>query len=116
MNVTAGIVNALAGMGNDRRFLQIQAPVQGGNSGGPLLDMSGHVVGVIVSKMNDIWAAENLGEIPQNVNFAINGWAARAFLDANGVRYTTGASTETMAVPDIADRVRESTLMIECWQ
>ena len=46
--VTAGIVSALAGPGDDRRLIQITAPVQPGSSGGPVLDSSGNVVGVVV--------------------------------------------------------------------
>jgi hypothetical protein len=41
-NVSVGNVSALAGLHDDSRYLQISAPVQPGNSGGPLLDASGH--------------------------------------------------------------------------
>jgi S1-C subfamily serine protease len=51
-NFTLGNVTALAGLRDDSRMLQISAPVQPGNSGGPLLDETGAVVGVIVSKLN----------------------------------------------------------------
>lgn len=115
MIVTAGIVNALAGLGNDRRFIQIQAPVHGGNSGGPLLDGSGNVVGVIVSKL-DVAFAEAANELPQNLNFAVSGWTARAFLDSNGVRYGSRPSDAAMQTADIADQARPATVMIECWQ
>ena len=43
--VTSGIISSLAGVLNDTRFLQISAPVQPGNSGGPLLDTGGTIVG-----------------------------------------------------------------------
>ena len=52
--ITSGNVSALAGLQNDSRFIQISAPVQPGNSGGPLVDASGNVVGVIVSKLNAV--------------------------------------------------------------
>src|SRR5690242_7733884 len=51
-NVTTGTVSALAGLGNDTRFLQMTAPVQPGNSGGPLFDQSGLIVGIVESKLN----------------------------------------------------------------
>ena len=59
-------------MGDDSRYLQISAPVQPGNSGGPLLDQDGNVVGVVSAKLNalKLMLATN-GDIPQNVNFAI---------------------------------------------
>ncbi|MBT5861197.1 MAG: trypsin-like serine protease [Alphaproteobacteria bacterium] len=71
--VTTGAVSALAGPGDDRRIMQITAPVQPGNSGGPLLDGAGNVVGVVVAKLDAILVAEAIGDIPQNVNFAIQG-------------------------------------------
>jgi serine protease Do len=51
-NFTSGSITALSGLADDSRFLQISAPVQPGNSGGPLIDKFGSVVGVIVSKLN----------------------------------------------------------------
>ncbi|MFV3492931.1 trypsin-like peptidase domain-containing protein, partial [Mycobacterium tuberculosis] len=50
-NFTLGNVTALAGLRDDSRYLQISAPVQSGNSGGPLLDGSGNVVGVVTAKL-----------------------------------------------------------------
>jgi len=67
-NFTSGSVTALAGFRDDSRYLQISAPVQPGNSGGPLLDQSGNLVGVVSAKLNalNIMLATN-GDIPQNV-------------------------------------------------
>ena len=54
-NFTTGSVTALAGLGDDSRFYQISAPVQPGNSGGPLLDENGNLVGIVTSKLN-VWS------------------------------------------------------------
>ena len=51
MNLTTGTISALAGIGEDTRMIQFTAPIQPGNSGGPLLDQSGHVVGIVTSKL-----------------------------------------------------------------
>jgi S1-C subfamily serine protease len=72
-SVTTGTVSALAGIGNDARFLQMTVPVQPGNSGGPLLDLQGRVVGIVVGKLDALQVASVIGDIPQNVNFAIKG-------------------------------------------
>ena len=53
-NFTTGVVTALAGIGDDSRFYQISAPVQPGNSGGPLLDENGNLIGVVSSKLNSL--------------------------------------------------------------
>jgi S1-C subfamily serine protease len=63
LNVTNGIVSGLAGPEADERVLQTTAPVQPGNSGGPLIDGGGRVIGVVVARL-DI-------EEAQNVNYAI---------------------------------------------
>jgi len=78
-NFTTGNISATAGIGDDTRMLQISAPVQPGNSGGPLLDEAGNVVGVVVAKLNALSISKIANDIPQNVNFAIkSSIAARA--------------------------------------
>lgn len=72
LTVTTGTINRLSGVRADSRLLQISAPVQPGNSGGPLLDVSGNVIGVVVGKLDALKVAGATGDIPQNVNFAVN--------------------------------------------
>jgi hypothetical protein len=115
LNITTGTVSALAGPGNDRRFIQISAPVQPGNSGGPLLDLSGNVVGIIVGKLDAIKVAQATGDIPQNVNFAISALSARAFLDSQNVQYETAPSEVQHSAADVAAMARQYTVRIECW-
>jgi serine protease Do len=113
-NVAAGNITALAGLGNDSRFLQMSAPVQPGNSGGPLLDRNGNVVGVVVSKLNALNVASVTGDIPQNVNFAIKASVAAAFLDAQHVTHTEGAGAAVLSTPDIAERANSLTAQVVC--
>ena len=115
-NVTTGTISALAGLGNDTRFLQITAPVQPGNSGGPLLDQSGNIVGVVVSKLDTMRIAKATGDIPQNINFAINGTVAKAFLDATSVEYETSASSNSMGAAEIGAAAKKFTLLLECYR
>ena len=69
--VTDGIINSFSGAGNDPRVFQISAPIQTGNSGGPLVDMTGNVIGIVASKLDAQAIARQTGDIPQNVNYAI---------------------------------------------
>jgi len=114
MNVTTGTVSALAGIGNDVTQLQITAPVQPGNSGGPLLDKSGNVVGVVVAKLNAIDMASQTGALPENVNFAVKAEIARAYLDSRGVDYVGRGSGKAKEVADISDAARAYTVFITC--
>ena len=113
-NVTSGNVTALAGWRDDPRYFQISAPVQPGNSGGPLLDMSGNVAGVIVAKLDALRIAKVIHDIPQNVNFAIKGTVATKFLDDHGIRYGSAGSGGTLSPPDVSDKARAFTVLIEC--
>jgi uncharacterized protein len=115
-NVTTGTVNALAGLGNDSRYLQISAPVQPGNSGGPLFDQSGNVAGIVVSKFDAMKVARATGDIPQNINFAISGTVAKAFLDAHGVEYETAISTKKIEAAEIGASAKKFTVLIECYR
>lgn len=85
--VTTGIVSSTAGPFDDVRILQITSPVQPGNSGGPLLDESANVVGVVVGTFGLLEIAEVTGKIPQNINIAIKASIVRNFLDTHDVPY-----------------------------
>ena len=112
--LTRGDISALAGLRDDQNQLQISAPVQRGNSGGPLLDRSGNVVGVIVSKLNAQRVAERTGDIPQNVNFAIKPDRAIGFLRRNGVTPRTAASGAERPAAEVGDIAHPSTLFLQC--
>jgi len=114
-NFTLGNVSALVGLGEDSRYLQISAPVQPGNSGGPLLDQNGNLIGVVSAKLNalKLMVATN-GDIAQNVNFAIKSSIVTSFLEANGVGYATGAATQPMQPADLADLAKGLSVYVEC--
>jgi len=104
--VTGGQVNALAGIGNDPTRIQISAPIQPGNSGGPILDRSGNLSGLVVSKLKD-------GAM-QNVNFGIKPEIIRLFLAANGVVPKTGTLARKLDGTILAGQARTFTFQIEC--
>jgi S1-C subfamily serine protease len=112
--VTTGIVSSLSGMRNDSRFLQISAPVQPGNSGGPLFDTTGQIVGVVTGKLDGLRVAVATGSIPENINFAIKTGALRDFLDNSVVPYQTTEPKAELKTTDIAGNARPYTMLISC--
>jgi hypothetical protein len=54
------------------------------------------------------------GRVPQNVNFAIKGEIARAFLDSKGINYQTAQSNQNLSVAEVGDVAGPSTVYIEC--
>ncbi len=115
-NVTRGSVNALAGLHNDQDILQMDAAVQPGSSGGPLFDLSGNVVGIVVTKLNAKLIAEEMGDFPQNVNFAIKGRVARLFLADQGVEVVTAPPGAPRSAADVGDIGCQTTTLVECWK
>ncbi|MHB2169806.1 trypsin-like peptidase domain-containing protein [Alsobacter sp. R-9] len=114
-NFTLGNVTALAGIRDDSRMLQISAPVQPGNSGGPLLDETGAVVGVVVAKLNALKLAAATDDLAQNVNFAIKGSVAQAFAESQGLRLDTAAPDRPALKPaDLAERAKAFTGLVDC--
>ena len=113
--ISRGVINSLAGWGNDSRHIQYDAPTQPGNSGGPVLDLSGNVVGIVSSGLSQRYAEET-GHIAQNVNFAVKSFVAEAFLSSNGVDFETAESIEKMETADIAEKAETFTVLVGCWE
>lgn len=68
---TEGVISAKSGIGGLVRYFQVSVPIQPGNSGGPLVNRNGEVVGMVTAKLNEIYALDKTGSLPQNVNYAL---------------------------------------------
>jgi S1-C subfamily serine protease len=66
-----GVINAISGVRNDPKSFQISIPIQPGNSGGPLFNDKGEVIGIVTSSLDAQATSTVAGNFPQNVNFAI---------------------------------------------
>jgi len=116
LNITRGSVSSLKGPAGDPIRMQISAPVQPGNSGGPAVDAAGHVVGVVVSKLDAKLVAETIGDIPQNVNFAVRGEMAKLFLFQNGVEPILGADDDSLLdAVTLGKDLERTTRLVECY-
>jgi hypothetical protein len=113
-NFTTGTVTGVTGLRDDTRMAQISAPVQPGNSGGPLIDKFGNVIGVIVMKLNALYIAAATNDIPQNVNFAIKSNIALNFLESNNVAADTRAKERVLPPEAIAELAKMFTVRITC--
>jgi S1-C subfamily serine protease len=113
-NFTTGTVTATRGLGDDDRLLQVSVPVQAGNSGGPLLDAQGAVVGVVVGKLNAGKVAAATGDLPQNVNFAIKAGVARAMVPEASGKMGTEMAAQPLKPEDLARRAQAITVGVAC--
>jgi serine protease Do len=113
-NFTMGHITALEGLSDDTRLLQIQAPIQSGNSGGPVLDEYGNVSGVVVSKLDELKIAGETQSMPQMANFAIKAAVVLNFLEARGARPTASPNTQHISPAEIAERAQSFTVQVVC--
>lgn len=93
IKVTKGVISSQSGIYDDHTKFQIDAAIQPGNSGGPLCDASGQVVGVVVSTLSAANLIKNGRDIPQNVNYAIKASELGAFLRSRSVKVQRGTTS-----------------------
>jgi S1-C subfamily serine protease len=117
-NLTRGSVTALSGLRDDARYFQMSAPIQLGNSGGPVLNMAGRVTGIVTYKLNAARELKATGDISQNVNFALKTSVLRAFLDGNNVKYARAdlAPPQPQTAADVGSAAAEFTGIVGCYK
>ena len=114
IKVTKGVVSSLSGLGDNSGQIQIDAALQPGNSGGPIIDEFGNVVGVAVAKLDLEKSIESFGVVPENVNFGIKLSNLKTFLDDHGVNYKIGMEREIKSIA-LGKLASNATLLLSCW-
>ena len=66
-----GFINSLSGISNDPRLFHVSIPIQPGNSGGPVFNEQGELIGIATSSIDSDQTKKVFGSVPQNVNFVI---------------------------------------------
>lgn len=108
---SAGNVAALCGVGNDSTVFQFTAPIASGNSGGPIVDLSGQVIGLVSSSLN-LERLRSSGANAENVNFGIKGAVARSFLDAFGLQPQLAAAEAPLGRAEVVRRMRDAIVKV----
>ena len=114
VKVTKGIISSLTGLGNNFSNFQIDAALQSGNSGGPILDDLGNVVGVAVAKLDAKYMFEELGIIPEDTNFGIKSNVVRSILESNDVE-TPSANQSEISKSKLGKMISSGTYYVSCW-
>ena len=114
VKVTRGIVSSERGVGDDSAQFQIDAAVQPGNSGGPIYDRSGNLVGVVVAQLDKFKVAKIIGSLPENVNFGIKASTVQQFLKSAGLPIRNSNNSKPLRLRDLAQVAKAQTLMVVC--
>ncbi|WP_225029355.1 S1C family serine protease [Xinfangfangia pollutisoli] len=116
LTVTSGNVSALRGIDGSSNRVMITAPVQPGNSGGPLLNKKGAVIGVVVARVDDMAILEETGSLPQNMNFAVPSGPLLTFLAQNRITRPQGAGTSGEMSGEVPQGVADAVVPLHCYK
>lgn len=116
IKVTTGNINSLVGMENDTRYLQVSTPLQPGNSGGPVVDQWGSIVGVSTAVLGSGFTKAT-GIDVQNVNFAIRSNVVELFLQSRNIQFDAtdpGHDDKPLSTADLSDKVVPAVVQVLC--
>ena len=115
ITVNKGIISALMGPGDDISIFQIDADINSGNSGGPIVDRRGNAVGIAVAKLNAKRAQEELklGSTPEGFNFAVNSMMAIGLFRSQGIEIPPQNNNE-LSVKERNDLFNHGTFYLAC--
>ena len=117
LGFSRGSVSAEVGLRAERRQFRMTAAVQPGNSGGPLLDNEGRVIGIVTSKLNAMRIAQETGDIPQGMNFAVKASTLRDYLRDSSLTVPVVARKQRpLQTPLIARDARHFTYQVLCFR
>ena len=114
---TKGNISSLTGFQDDPRYFQISIPVQTGNSGGPLVNKNGDVIGVVVARLGDIETLIETGALPQNVNYAIKSSYVLTLLETMPQIYRNlkSPSQKEAIQADLVEQTQKSVCLVLCY-
>ena len=114
--LTAGTMAATDRPDGPSRFA-IQADVRPGNSGGPVLDEYGQVVGVVSAKIDTVRVYQRTGQDIQKVGFAIATGPVLEFLKQSGIEPSPAETSPSLGMgEELLGKARQFTVRVGCWQ
>lgn len=114
LNVATGIVSSETGLMGESRWFTTNVGLQPGNSGGPILDEHGSVIGVAVAKINDEVLLASTGNIASNVGFAIKGETVADYLSIFRLPDPSPSTAEPLGTKALVELGREFTVQVLC--
>jgi len=110
-----GFVNSLSGISNDPRLFQVSIPIQPGNSGGPVFNEKGELIGIATSSIDADKTKQVFGSSPQNVNFAIKSSYIKSLLPNLPDAFIRDKGIVVVPVEEVGfkERVKNDIVLVE---
>ena len=115
IKVTKGVVSSLSGLGDNFSNIQIDAALQPGNSGGPIINNEGKVIGVAVAKLDFKQTIKTYGAIPENINFGVKSSVVNSFVKSNNIKTNKSIKEKIINKKDLAEKIQNATVYLDCW-
>ncbi|WP_158000848.1 MULTISPECIES: serine protease [unclassified Pseudoalteromonas] len=109
---TFGYVNANSGIQGDTRYFQIDSPIQPGNSGSPVVNDQGVVIGIASASLNQSAAIKATGTLAQNVNYAVKIAYALSMLINHGVDYIEPVKQKALEKTELIESISNSVVLV----
>jgi S1-C subfamily serine protease len=114
LKFTQGIVSSIAGIGNNYSEIQIDAALQPGNSGGPIMDEYGNIIAVAVAKLDVKTIIKDYGVLPENTNFGVKASAVRNLMEGNGIQFKE-PDKNALSKQVLSGLATDGTVYLTCW-
>ncbi|HLI11944.1 MAG TPA: serine protease [Alphaproteobacteria bacterium] len=115
-DLISGHVRGYAGGGSSPSILAVDADVRHGNSGSPILDQSGSVIGVVRAKLDVVKFYQETNVLPDDVGYGIPASIVTAFLTQHGIKYDGSSALGSLDDAHIMDIARRFVVRVDCWK
>lgn len=114
---TDGSISSFSGMRDQPNVFQMTVPIQPGNSGGPLINSGGSVIGVVRGKLPDLKVVRDTNQLPQNVNYAVKSNYLIELLKSSRVSFTEASSksSNSKQLSEVSESIENAVVLINVY-
>lgn len=110
-HITKGLFDRVYGGGTR---IKMAAAVRPGNSGGPVLDANGQVIGVVYAQLNTVSTFKATGKVILDQGFAITNPLVFRLLEKHNIDYQRGAPGQPITQGQLFDAAKPFMARVSC--
>ncbi len=110
------VIADAADVANERDLYPFSGTVHAGNSGSPVLNDRGAVVGVVTARLNTVRIFQDTGMLVADAGLAVPNRAVFGFLDRSGVEYLRAGAADTLPTGQVLAQAHGFVRQVGCWR